>query len=445
MTAVAMSKLYAGLELLALTGVEDRLAENVPRTLAMLRTAGIKRSPCPNYTPASSCSLSPEWRTGSQRTCRGLWPCSGRLESRYVNERTAVAMSKLYAGLELLALTGVENRLAENVPRTLAMLRTAGIKIWMLTGDKLETALCIARSLHLGGGTAWLTARACVDRRDAYALLESLRRADSTTDLIIEGETLEVCLQSYEEEFVEVLQNCSGVVVARCSPTQKARVARLLRCRGHVVAAVGDGGNDKGSGLWFHVQYIDVRLGVGIEGAEGRSASLAGDVSIRQFLCLARLLLAVFSVVFYFSSVSLYPGFLMVLDKDIPSATALRYPQLYKQLTRGRQLSYKTFYIWTGISIYQGFYTALILTELIMVALTVVTWHALMAAAELVSLALYVATLLIFTTYFDGDFIRHWDFWWKVITITLISCLPLYIVKHMHRKWSERQYKNIRV
>lgn len=53
-----------------------------------------------------------------------------------------------------------------------------------------------------------------------------------------------MCLQAYKEEFVEVLQNCSGVVVARCSPTQKARVARLLRNRGLVVAAVGDGGND---------------------------------------------------------------------------------------------------------------------------------------------------------------------------------------------------------
>lgn len=417
------------------------------------------------------------------------------------NERTPAVLAKIQRGLTLLAVTGVEDRLADDVPRTLAMLRTAGIKIWMLTGDKLETALCIARSLQLGGGTHWHTARSCSSRRDAHALLSALSSAGDDMDLIIEGETLEVCLQSYEEEFVEVLCRCSGVVVARCSPTQKARVARLLRARKHVVAAVGDGGNDVAM-----IQEADI--GVGIEGAEGRAASLAGDVSIRQFASLARLLLvhgrrsamrsaalslfivhrglivstmqAVFSVVFYFSSVSLYPGFLMVgygtvftmlpvfslvLDKDIPSSTALRHPQLYKQLSKGRQLSYKSFYIWTDISIYQGAvimygalvlfedqlihiveisYTALILTELIMVALTVVTWHWLMIGAELVSLLMYIATLLIFTTYFDGDFIRHWEFWWKVIVITLISCLPLYIVKHMHRKWSDRQYKNIR-
>ncbi|XP_060810427.1 probable phospholipid-transporting ATPase IIB [Amyelois transitella] len=423
-----------------------------------------------------------------------------RLSIVHRNERTSAAIAKLQRGLTLLGLTGVEDRLADDVPAVLRMLRSAGVKIWMLTGDKLETALCIARSLSLGGGNGWHTADRCGRRLDSNQLLRELGARDDT-DLIIEGETLEICLRFYEEEFVEVLQRCSGVVVARCSPTQKARVARLLRARGHVVAAVGDGGNDVAM-----IQEADV--GVGIEGAEGRAASLAGDVSIRQFSGLARLLLvhgrrsamrsaalclfivhrglivstmqAVFSVVFYFSSVSLYPGFLMVgygtiytmlpvfslvLDRDIPSTTALRYPQLYKQLTKGRQLSYKTFYIWTGISIYQGAvimygalvlfedqlihiveisYTALILTELIMVALTVVTWHRLMAAAELASLLMYTATLLIFTSYFDADFIRHWDFWWKVTTITLISCLPLYIVKYMHRKWSARQYKNIR-
>ncbi|XP_045450941.1 probable phospholipid-transporting ATPase IIB [Melitaea cinxia] len=424
-----------------------------------------------------------------------------RLSVTSRTERTAACLARLQRGLALLALTGVEDRLAERVPATLADLRAAGIKIWMLTGDKLETALCIARSLQLGGGARWLAAPECTSRRDAYALLTSLAGNAEGTDLIVEGETLEVCLRSYEAEFVELLCACSGVVVARCSPTQKARVAQLLRARGLVVAAAGDGGNDVAM-----IQEAD--MGVGIEGAEGRAASLAGDVSVRAFSCLARLLLlhgrrslarsaalclfivhrglivstmqAVFSVVFYFSSVSLYPGFLMVgygtvftmlpvfslvLDKDISSVTALRYPQLYKQMTKGRQLSYKTFYIWIGISIYQGgvimygalvlfedqlihiveiSYTALILTELIMVALTVVTWHRLMILAELVSLAMYTATLLIFTTYFDGDFIRHWDFWWKVTAITLVSCLPLYIVKYMHRKWSNRQYKNLK-
>ncbi|KAH9634452.1 hypothetical protein HF086_008286 [Spodoptera exigua] len=167
-------------------------------------------------------------------------------------------------------------------------------------------------------------------------------------------------------------------------------------------------GNQQDEQLRYRFEFTKLILkmkGVGIEGAEGRAASLAGDVSVRQLSGLARLLLvhgrraAMRSAALSLFIVhrGLIVSTMQVLDKDIPSITALRYPQLYKQLSKGRQLSYKSFYIWTGISIYQ-----------------------------------------------DGDFIRHWEFWWKVIVITLVSCLPLYIVKHMHRKWSDRQYKNIR-
>lgn len=418
------------------------------------------------------------------------------------SELTISALSKLQVNLTLLGLTGVEDRLADDVPRTLAMLKTAGIKIWMLTGDKLETALCIARSLNLGGGSNWHVADVCNSERDAHVLLETLRgHLEQQIDLIIEGETLEKCLCASEKECVSILQQCSGVVVARCSPTQKATVVKLLRARGAIVAAVGDGGNDVAM-----IQEAD--MGIGIEGAEGRAASLAGDVSVRGLWAVATLLLvhgrraymrsaaltlfivhrglivstmqAVFSCVFYFSSLSLYPGFLMVgygtvytvlpvfslvLDKDISSIMALQHPQLYKHLTKGRQLSYKNFCIWTAISIYQGgiimygalvlfedqlihiveiSYTSLILTELFMVALTIVTWHRLMVVAEFVSLLLYTATLLIFTSYFDAEFIKHWSFWWKVTAITIVSCLPLYIFKLcFDKKWT-RRYKRLR-
>ena len=81
------------------------------------------------------------------------------------------------------------------------------------------------------------------------------------------------------------------------------------------------------------------------------------------------LLQAIFSAAFYFSSVPLYPGILMVgyatiytmfpvfslvLDKDVSGNIALTYPELYKDLTKGRSLSFKTFFSWVLISIYQG-------------------------------------------------------------------------------------------
>lgn len=61
----------------------------------------------------------------------------------------AVVAEFLERDLELLGLTGVEDKLQDDVKSTLELLRNAGIKIWMLTGDKIETARCIAISTKL--------------------------------------------------------------------------------------------------------------------------------------------------------------------------------------------------------------------------------------------------------------------------------------------------------
>jgi hypothetical protein len=113
---------------------------------------------------------------------------------------------------------------------------------------------------------------------------------------------------------------------------------------------------------------------------------------------------------------TMFPVFSLVWDKDVSPLIALTYPELYKELSKGRSLSYKTFLIWTLISIYQGgcimygslllfehdfnhivaiTYTALILTELLMVGLTIRTWHPLNVLSMLLSLALYLLSLII--------------------------------------------------
>lgn len=51
--------------------------------------------------------------------------------------------------MEFLCVTGVEDKLQEDVLKTIETLRQAGIFIWMLTGDKVETAKCIAISTGL--------------------------------------------------------------------------------------------------------------------------------------------------------------------------------------------------------------------------------------------------------------------------------------------------------
>jgi phospholipid-translocating ATPase len=73
---------------------------------------------------------------------------SVKLEGR--NEAMASVVAEILEhDLELLGLTGVEDKLQEDVKGTLELLRNAGVKIWMLTGDKIETARCIAISTKL--------------------------------------------------------------------------------------------------------------------------------------------------------------------------------------------------------------------------------------------------------------------------------------------------------
>lgn len=390
-------------------------------------------------------------------------------------------------------ISGVEDRLQEGVPTTLKGLQDAGIKIWMLTGDKLETAISIAKSSQLVKKMQEIYIfRSVSGRTEANLELNNFHRKNDCP-LIIKGEDLEIVLKFYPKEFMEIACHCPAVVCCRCSPTQKAEVVRLIqthtkrRC-----CAVGDGGNDVSM-----IQTADV--GIGIVGKEGQQASLAADFSIMQFSHIYRLILlhgrysykrsatlsqfiihrgliistmqAIFSSVFYFASVALYQGFLMigyatiytmfpvfslVLDKDVSPRLVMRYPELYK-LLKGRSLSFKTFFLWVLISIYQGgvimygamllfldefihvvaiTFTAVILTELLMLALTVRTWHWLMVVAELVSLSAYLLTLILFPQFFDEQFIQTASFMFKVIGLTLVSCLPLYVLKFLHRKIS---------
>ncbi|CAO1355510.1 unnamed protein product [Diamesa tonsa] len=415
--------------------------------------------------------------------------------------RVTAVVESLERELELLCLTGVEDRLQDRVRPTLELLRNAGVKIWMLTGDKLETATCIAKSSHLVGRSQGLHVLKSVQTRtDAHLELNQFRRKQDCA-LVVSGDSLEVCLQYYQHEFMELATSCPAVVCCRCSPTQKAQVVQLIQKHtGKRTCAVGDGGNDVSM-----IQQADA--GIGIEGREGKQASLAGDFSIPQFSVIAKLLLvhgrrsykrsatlsqfvihrgliistmqAIFSAVFYLSSVSLYQGFLMVgyatiytmfpvfslvLDQDISETIALTYPELYKELSKGRSLSYKTFFMWVLISLCQGgvimygalilfedefihivaiSFTALVLTELIMVALTIRTWHRLMVLAEVFSLLLYLISLFFFREYFDWDLIWSKEFLMKVSIITLVSCLPLYVLKFLRKKFSPPSYSKL--
>lgn len=190
----------------------------------------------------------------------------------------------LESDLELLGVTGVEDKLQKDVKPSLELLRNAGIKIWMLTGDKVETARCVAVSSKLVARGQYIYTVEKLKRKDnAQEHLDFLR---SKTDacLLIDGESLALFLNHFHKEFISIAVQLPTVVACRCSPNQKAEVAKLIKnYTKKRVCCIGDGGNDVSM-----IQAADV--GVGIVGKEGRQASLAADFSIEQFHHLVKLL-----------------------------------------------------------------------------------------------------------------------------------------------------------
>ncbi|CAJ2508068.1 Uu.00g092540.m01.CDS01 [Anthostomella pinea] len=412
-----------------------------------------------------------------------------------------VIAQTLERDLELLGVTGVEDKLQRDVKPSLELLRNAGIKIWMLTGDKVETARCVAVSSKLVARGQFIYTVAKLKRKDnAQDHLDFLR---SKTDscLLIDGESLTLFLTHFGVEFISVAVRLPTVVACRCSPTQKADVAKLIKeFTKKRVCCIGDGGNDVSM-----IQAADV--GVGIVGKEGRQASLAADFSIEQFCHLTKLLVwhgrnsykrsaklaqfvihrgliiavcqTMYSIAIKFEPEGLYKDWLLVgyatiytaapvlslvLDKDVDENLANMYPELYKELTSGRSLSYRTFFVWVFVSIYQGgmiqglsqiltevdgprmvavSYTVLVLNELLMVAIEVTTWHPVMIVCIVGTFLFYVGSMPFLGGYFDLDFLLSWGFLWRVLAISSISLIPPYAGKLIRRTMKPPSYRKV--
>ncbi|XP_076992900.1 phospholipid-transporting ATPase VD [Tamandua tetradactyla] len=216
--------------------------------------------------------------------------------------------------LSLLGATGIEDRLQEGVPESIEALQKAGIKIWMLTGDKQETAINIAYACKLlepddklfilntqsKDGCEMLMSTILQELQkknhqessEQASLNEDLCQLPTSQDsgmragLIITGGTLEFALQeSLQRQFLELTAWCQAVVCCRATPLQKSEVVKLVRNHLRVMTlAIGDGANDVSM-----IQVADI--GIGISGQEGMQAVMASDFAISQFKHLSKLLL----------------------------------------------------------------------------------------------------------------------------------------------------------
>ncbi|XP_078481608.1 phospholipid-transporting ATPase IA isoform X2 [Ciona intestinalis] len=215
------------------------------------------------------------------------------------DQKLSDAYEAIEKNLFLLGTSAIEDKLQQGVPETIATLSAADIKIWVLTGDKQETAINIAYSSQLVNNdmslvilndstlekTKQTMEEAICDIRKELTCLEEAPET-SKFALIITGSTLQHALhKELEETFLDLALSCKAVVCCRVSPIQKAMIVELVKKNCNAITlAIGDGANDVSMIQAAHV-------GVGISGQEGLQAANSSDYSIAQFAFLGKLLL----------------------------------------------------------------------------------------------------------------------------------------------------------
>ncbi|XP_051506137.1 phospholipid-transporting ATPase VB [Myxocyprinus asiaticus] len=212
----------------------------------------------------------------------------------------------------LLGATGIEDRLQESVPETIQALRQAGMQVWVLTGDKPETAINIAYSCKLLDHEdlvfTFTTMKKSVCKMRLEDTLVEVRRStlsagvdhqfsgynstftgplmEPSIGLVIDGLTLSMAMSDdLVDQFVELCKHCRAVLCCRVTPLQKSSVVKLIQKKLRVMTlAIGDGANDVNM-----IQAADI--GIGVSGQEGMQAVMASDFAITRFKHLQRLLL----------------------------------------------------------------------------------------------------------------------------------------------------------
>ncbi|KAJ2896195.1 hypothetical protein MKZ38_005763 [Zalerion maritima] len=198
--------------------------------------------------------------------------------------------------LELVGATAIEDRLQEGVPATIDKLRRANIKIWMLTGDKRETAINIAHSASIckPGSSVLIfdsTSPVGLGMQITRAAAEITSRRNGHNVIVFDGATLSAIDASDDlrARLFALLLDADSVICCRASPAQKAQLVRSIRSQSPstLTLSIGDGGNDV-------AMIQEASVGVGISGGgakEGLQAARIADFSIPQFRFLQRLLL----------------------------------------------------------------------------------------------------------------------------------------------------------
>lgn len=378
-------------------------------------------------------------------------------EKKYSNARNAMSerercledlASEFEKGLELIGITGIEDRIQQGVPETIDKLLKADIKMWVLTGDKMETAINIGFSCSLFESDMEIITLSCNSEQEAYMALQqnltrflqykqgsgridevvsqatlsrkvtwNLRSVNSqeivrrrsvsahseignvdnlNIGLVVDGKTLELIFKNVKtiKYFMMLGLFSHSVICCRVTPLQKAKVVALAKKHYSfkpITLAIGDGAND--------VSMIqEANVGVGIVGKEGLQAANSSDYAIARFQYLLPLILVhgrwnylritrvilycfyknflmvlpmfLFSFLNLYSGTALYDSWLIMsynviwtaipiiilgtTDRDMDKETILQIPSLYCDKAKTAMFTAKSFIFWITIAIIQS-------------------------------------------------------------------------------------------
>ncbi|CAK9108211.1 unnamed protein product [Durusdinium trenchii] len=307
--------------------------------------------------------------------------------------------SEVEHSLKAAGVTAIEDKLQDGVPEAITSIKAAGIRFWVLTGDKTETAVEIAKACKLFSDSMTLAYLVnCSNESQALQLIEDAKTTlDGKPDggLVLDGTFVQQILTSKDGRpmLYELAMASKSCVCCRLSPQQKRRLVELVKDmnRTGITLAIGDGANDVPMIQGAHV-------GIGIRGKEGNQAVQASDVAVSQFRFLVPLLfchgrrayrrvatficymfykhtvLAIGDIFFAhqitFHAKIAYPEWLnsayasvicglpvvivVSLDYDIPDKVALSRPDLYVEGPRRMRFNAPILIAWMLSALYHG-------------------------------------------------------------------------------------------
>ncbi len=360
---------------------------------------------------------------------------------------------EMESDLTVIGATAIEDKLQDRVSECIQNFLEAGIKMWVLTGDKVETAVNIGYSCNLLKKEFNLFKLLSFNKEVIEKQLDGYFKTIKNNPnlifaLVVSGDALISIKRNRRltKKFTKIILKAKSVLCCRVSPKQKAQIVHLVK---HALPdartlGIGDGANDVN-------MIVAANVGVGIKGLEGQQAARSSDYVIGEFKLLERLLfiygrefyrknsylilynfwknvVLVLPQFFYalmfnnFSGVTLYEGYLYqfvnvfytfipiiiyaVFDHELEEDDLLNNPKYYQVGLKRIHFNPANFLVWYFTGIVQAFFICMFC-----------------AFTE-------------FAPQYDGSYFGFWGFGIMVFFQTqLISNLKIFIISNSFNFW----------